>query len=133
MKSSLLTALVALALLTLPAAAQFENATVLGTARDASQTVIPGAIVKLTNVATAVSSQQTTDDSGSFQFLNIRAGRYTIRAEKSGFAAAELAEFVVTVGTRQRVDLTLQFASVSETVTISGQALQLETDSSARG
>ncbi len=120
--------------LALPAAlAQFESASVLGTIRDSAQAAIAGASVSLQNVDTAVILNQETDANGNFLFVNIRPARYTLKAVKSGFANAAAAEFTVTVGTRQRVDLTMQIASVSESVTVSGAATLLETDSSSRG
>lgn len=115
------------------AKAQFESATVLGTIRDAAQGVVSGASVKLSNVATGVVVQGDTDESGDYRFFNVRAGRYVVTVEKAGFALTSAEEFTVTVGARQRVDLTLQVATTSESVTVSGAAAALETDTSARG
>jgi hypothetical protein len=115
------------------ALAQFDSATVLGTVRDAAQAQVGNATVTLTSTGTGVVVTQATDANGDFQFVNVRPGNYTLRVQKSGFAIATASEFTVTVGTRQRVDLTLQVASVSETVTITGEARQLETDTSSRG
>jgi hypothetical protein len=113
--------------------AQFDSATVLGTVRDSAQANVANATVTLTSAGTAIAVTQETDVSGDFRFVNVRPGAYTLRVQKQGFATASAAEFTVTVGTRQRVDLTLQVASVSETVTITGEAKQLETDTSSRG
>ncbi len=115
------------------ASAQFESASVLGTIRDSAQAAVPGAMVTLTNVSTAAVVKQETDSSGNFQFVNVRPASYTLRADRAGFSPASAAAFVVTVGTRQRVDLTMQVAAVSETVTVTGAAAALETDTSARG
>jgi hypothetical protein len=113
--------------------AQFESATVLGTVRDSAQAVMPGATVSLQSAGTGVTVRQQTDTNGDFQFLNVRPGNYTIKVEKQGFATAVAEEFKVAVGTRQRVDLVLTVASVSETVTVTGAASALETDTSSRG
>lgn len=113
--------------------AQFESATVLGTIRDSAQSVIPGATATLQSTGTGVVMQQQTDTNGDFQFLNVRPGNYTIKVEKQGFATTAAEEFKVAVGTRQRVDLVLKVASVSETVTVTGAASALETDTSSRG
>jgi hypothetical protein len=113
--------------------AQFDSATVLGTVRDSAQGQVADATVTLTSVGTSVSVTQQTGSNGDFQFVNVRPGAYTLKVQKSGFAVASANEFTVTVGTRQRVDLVLQVASVSEAVTITGQAKQLETDTSSRG
>ncbi len=115
------------------ALAQFDSATVLGTVRDSAQASVGSASVTLTSVGTAIAVTQETDASGDFRFVNVRPGAYTIKVLKQGFSPTSAAQFTVTVGTRQRVDLTLQIASVSETVTITGEAKQLETDTSSRG
>jgi hypothetical protein len=120
-------------LFTALAFAQFDSATILGTVRDSAQASVAGAAVTLQSTGTGVTARQETDTNGDFQFVNIRPGNYTLKVEKSGFSSASAAAFTVTVGTRQRVDMTLQVASVSETVTVSGAASQLETDTSARG
>ena len=65
--------------------AQFETATVLGTVRDASGAVIPGATVTLRNTETGIAATVTTDNVGSFQFFNVRIGTYTVRSELQGF------------------------------------------------
>ena len=115
------------------ALAQFESATVLGTVRDAAQAQVAEAAVTLTSTGTAVAVTQPTDPNGDFRFVNERPGQYTLRVQKSGFTPTSAEAFTVTIGTRQRVDLTLQVAAVNETVTVTGQARQLETDTSSRG
>jgi len=113
--------------------AQFDSASVLGTVRDSAAASVAGTAVTLRNVATGITARQETDGEGNFQFFNVRPGGYTLRAEKAGFAPASAAQFTVTVGTRQRVDLTLQVATVSEAVTVTGEVKALETDTSSRG
>ena len=122
-------------LLSLPGAAyaQFDTATVLGAVRDSSSAIVPGATVTLRNVATGITATAVSDGEGSYQFLNVRIGTYTVRGELQGFSVAEVENVVVTVNARQRVDLTLKVGSVGETVTVEGAARLLETDSSDRG
>src|SRR6266567_3234987 len=95
-------ALIAAALL-LPASvfAQFDTATVLGAIKDSSGAVVPGATVTLKNIATGITANAVTDADGSYQFLNVRIGTYTVRAELQGFSAAEAKDVAVTVGARQ--------------------------------
>ncbi len=112
---------------------QFETASVLGTVRDASGSVIPGARISLENTQTGVTVAGTTDNDGNFEFFSIRIGRYTVKAQKEGFTPAQAAEFTLTVGARQRVDLDLKVGSTAETVTVSDAARILEGDSSDRG
>ena len=98
------------------ALAQFDAATVLGTVRDSSGAVVPGATVTLKNAATGIAATSVTDENGDYQFLNVRIGTYSVRAELQGFSAAEAETFTVTVNARQRVDLALKVGNVGETV-----------------
>jgi hypothetical protein len=116
-----------------PALAQFESATVLGTVHDPSKAVVYAAAVTLVNVKTGVSVQTATDANGNYEFVNQRLGAYRVRVVMSGFQNAESEPFDLTVNARQRVDLTLQVGQASESVTVSGAAALMETDSSSRG
>jgi Carboxypeptidase regulatory-like domain/TonB-dependent Receptor Plug Domain/TonB dependent receptor len=120
-------------LLPVPASAQFDTSTVLGAVHDSSGAVVPGATVTLKNTATGITATAITDADGSYQFLNVRIGTYSVRAELQGFSAAEAKDFSVAVNARQRVDLTLTVGNVGETVEVTGAAKLLETDSSDRG
>ena len=115
------------------ASAQFDAATVLGSVRDSTGAVVPGATVTLKNVSTGITATAVTDAEGSYQFFNVRIGTYTVRAELQGFSVAEADNVAVTVNARQRVDLTLKVGSLGETVTVEGAARLLETESSDRG
>ncbi len=125
--------LVAAVLLPATVRAQFDAATVLGTVRDSSGAVVPGATVTLKNVATGITATAVSDENGNYQFLNVRIGTYNARAELQGFSAAEAENFTVTVNARQRVDMTLKVGNLGETVVVTGAAKLLETESSDRG
>jgi hypothetical protein len=117
----------------LPASAQFDTATVVGTVKDNSGGVIPGATVTLTNKDTGVTTVRVTEANGSFEFITVRIGRYKVTAELQGFSTAVADNIQVTVGARQRVDLQLSPGQLSETVQVVGTSPVLETDSSQRG
>ncbi len=123
------------AALVLPATAlaQFDAATVLGTVRDSSGAIVPGAMVTLTNASTGITATAISDENGNYQFLNVRIGAYGLRAELQGFSIAKVDNIDVTVNARLRVDLTLKVGGLGETVEVSGAAKLLETDSSDRG
>jgi Carboxypeptidase regulatory-like domain/TonB-dependent Receptor Plug Domain len=116
----------------LPAFAQFDTATVVGTVKDNTGGVVPGATVTLTNLETGVTTVRVTEANGSFEFMTVRIGRYKLTAELQGFSTAVAEGFQVTVGARQRVDLQLAPGQVTETVEVTGAASVLETDSSQR-
>src|SRR5438093_8661489 len=113
--------------------AQFETATVLGTVQDSTGAAIAGAKVTLKNLATGITVTAQSDVNGNYQFSNVKIGDYEVMAEKEGFAKAVTEKINVTINARQRVDLSLKTGAVTETVTVTAQAAQLEADSSDRG
>jgi hypothetical protein len=112
---------------------QFETSAVLGFVRDASGAPVAGGKVTLVNVATSVAAVTTTDSEGHYQFPDVHVGHYKVTAEAAGFSDSVTDPFAVDVNTRQRVDLTLKPGSVSETITVSGAATQLESETSSTG
>jgi outer membrane receptor protein involved in Fe transport len=125
----------ALACLLFPrgASAQFDAATVLGAVVDASGARVPGVTVTLRNSDTGIVSTTITDSEGNYQFLNVRIGTYSVRAELQGFSAAIAENVAITVNARQRVDLTMKIGDIGETVVVTGAARLLESESSDRG
>src|SRR5688572_27625732 len=116
--SQLVSACLAFLLFAAPAAAQFETGSIVGTVRDNSGAVVAGATVTLTNVATGVTQARTSDESGIFEFSTLRIGTYLVTAEKQGFAVAVADGIELTVGGRQRVDLTMQVGQLTERVEV---------------
>lgn len=136
MKSHLVAAAAALFVLSVsvvPAFAQFDAAVVLGRIVDQSGAAVPGATVTLTSQTTGIVAATVTNDTGEYQFLNVRVGTYRLEAELSGFAKAVAPSVTVTVNARQRVDLSMQVGGVGETIEVTGSIRSLETDSSDRG
>jgi hypothetical protein len=115
-----------------PAHAQFDTATVVGTVKDNTGGVIPGATVTLTNLGTGVATVRVTEANGSFEFITVRIGSYKVTAELQGFSTAVAGNVQVTVGARQRVDLQLKPGQLTETVEVVAASALLETDSSQR-
>jgi hypothetical protein len=109
---------------------QFETSEVLGTVRDPAQKPVPKATVTLTNQDTQIEAKTTTDENGNYNFFNVKVGRYTVTAELVGFSKFLSPDIGVEVNARQRVDAVLQVGSITETVTVSGQASVVETDTS---
>jgi hypothetical protein len=120
-------------LISTAAFAQFDTATVVGTVRDNSGAVVPGATVTLTNLDTGITTTRVSDANGSFEFITVRVGRYKVTAELQGFSTAFADNVQVAVGARQRVELQLTPGSLTDTVEVVGAATRLETDSSQRG
>src|SRR5690242_833034 len=112
---------------------QFESAEVLGTVKDASGAAVPQATVTLTSRDTGIENKVTTDDSGNYDFFNVKVGLYTVSVEHEGFTKFTTNDVRVNVNARQRVDVTLQVGASNQFVEVHGAAAVLETDSSEKG
>src|SRR6476646_5990185 len=115
------------------ALAQFDTATVVGTVRDTSGSVVPSAKVTLTSVETGISIVRTSSDDGNYEFSSVKPGQYVVTAEKTGFALALVDNVQVQVGARLRVDLDMPLAGGTEKVSVTAASPLVETDSSQRG
>src|SRR3954463_6277973 len=113
--------------------AQFDTAAVLGTVRDPTGSVIANAKITLRNVNTGVAASTVTSSAGEYEFLTVKIGNYKVTAEAPGFSSAATDTFNVAVSARQRVDLTLQVGATTESITVSGAAAVVESDSTDKG
>ena len=85
-----------------------------GTVADASGAVLPGVTVSLSNPGTIGGNQQTvTDERGAFLFTRLVPGRYSVRAELSGFRPVVQENLVVNADATARADLKLELGSVA--------------------
>ncbi|WP_236657338.1 carboxypeptidase-like regulatory domain-containing protein [Acidisarcina polymorpha] len=113
--------------------AQFDSASVLGSITDPNGASVPSATVQLEDSGKGVVVTRATDANGNYEFTNVLPGDYAITVSAPGFETSKTDHFTVTVGARQRVSLTLKLGGDAQTVTVSGAASQLETDTSDRG
>jgi len=130
--SAICTLLLAL-LVSAPAFAQFETASVVGAVRDTSGASVPDATVTLISSTTGVAATRMTTGQGAYEFATVKAGTYLVTAEKTGFAVALVDNVQVQVGARLRVDLQMTVGGVTEKVEVTASAPLLETDTSQRG
>jgi carboxypeptidase family protein/TonB-dependent receptor-like protein len=131
-KTWMATAVVCVVLLSTSAFAQYDNGSIVGTVRDSAGSVIPGATVTVTNPATGMTSSNITNASGDYEVPELRVGQYNIEVSKAGFASAKATEITVSVGGRQRIDLSMHVGEASTTVQVSGVSLQIQTETSQR-
>lgn len=102
--------------------AQTQFGTITGRVQDSSGAVIAGAKVVLTNVATNTRQEVTTTDDGIYLFANVAAGDYQIGVEKESFKRGTR-RVTLTVAQRLALDITLEVGQVTETITVSEQAV----------
>jgi hypothetical protein len=113
--------------------AQEARATMSGTVFDPSQATIVGATLRLTNVATGVTSTAKSNTDGQYRFLFIDPGTYKLAAEAPGFESYVQTGIVMNVSQASTVDIRMKLGSQVDTVTVTSDAPLLETEKSDRG
>jgi outer membrane receptor protein involved in Fe transport len=125
-------ALLILLLASASAAAQIDRATLTGVVRDPSEAVIPGATVKLTNLATGVEQSTTTTSAGTYVIVNLAPGQYLVEASAQGFQSLSQTIELAT-GQRAQLDVSLATGNITETVRVEGVTPLLDTSSAVVG
>ncbi len=113
--------------------AQTSTATVNGTVRDASGSVIPGADVALTNTETNIERKASTNEVGNYTFLNIVPGKYRLQASKTGFKTSKQSEFTLAVNQTVAFDLTLEVGEISQEVTVEAVGAEVQSSTAELG
>jgi hypothetical protein len=116
--------------LALPLSAQ--NGQVSGRVVDSQGAVIPKAKVTLTNTGTNFVVNSETNKDGYFEAPPVPPGGYDVKAEAAGFAVARLTGITLEVEESKVVTITLQPATVRETVTVADTAPELTVDRADR-
>src|SRR6185295_14088803 len=99
-----------------------DRGTISGSITDNSGAIVPGAKITLQNPATGFTQTVVSTSEGTYSFLYLASGKYTVAAEKEGFRKAEIAEILVQVNTTSRADIRLQIGTLAEVVEVQGQA-----------
>ncbi len=94
----IVSAIVAVLLISIPALSQTSQGTIQGAIFDQSGGAIPGATVTVIDVARGVSRALTTDSVGEYVAVNLTPGTYTVRGEAKGFQTVEHTGVPVQVG-----------------------------------
>src|SRR5258708_10578398 len=113
--------------------AQAPTATILGTIKDASGGVVPGAKVTIRSTESDFSRTVTTSDDGAFRVPALPVGNYTVRIEKEGFQSENQTGVVLEVGTELVVNSALQVGSSTQEVTVTGEAPVVNTTNGSLG
>jgi hypothetical protein len=100
---------------------------------DLSEGAVADARVILTNLGTTEKRVQQTGTDGLYSFVNLLPGRYKIEVEKTGFKRVERPEVILDVAQVVRIDLTLQVGEMNQTVEVTGETPQLQSETSSIG
>jgi hypothetical protein len=113
--------------------AQTPNGSLSGDVTDASGALVPGATAHLKNENTGVENQFTTTSAGHYIFSSLIPGSYQVTVSQSAFKTEVRTGVVVAIGSATSLNISLVPGSTSETVTVKGDALGIDTESSEVG
>jgi hypothetical protein len=104
-----------------------------GTVKDASNAVVQDGSVKATNIATGVQQQVTTNGRGFYSFPDLPIGRYNIVIEKTGYKSHRRTGIILDANSTLIVDAVLEIGEQAQSVTVSENAVQVETSDTQMG
>ncbi len=133
LRTRLLAALALPLLAASAAGAQGTTARLVGTVREPSGAVIPGATVTAVNLDTAWQREAITNDEGDYVMPNMPIGRYEVAAELTGFKRVARAPVALDVDQTARVDFALEVGSVTETIEVRADQPLVNSETSSIG
>lgn len=105
-----------------PTEGQTATGTLSGAIVDESGGALPDVRVIAASLTTGLQRQTTSDAQGAFAIAMLPVGRYSVTAQRSGFAAAQVKEVVVSAGSDASIRIELKIASLAETVSVQVEA-----------
>src|ERR1700676_643947 len=106
---------------------------ILGTVKDQTENLIPRAGVTLTNKATGVKQTTHADDQGAFAFPVVPVGAYELVVSIENFRPYKKSDIAIDLGSAVQLEVRLELAGVNESVTVTGDATQVETSDTKLG
>jgi Carboxypeptidase regulatory-like domain/TonB-dependent Receptor Plug Domain len=114
----------------LGAVGQSTTGAVSGLIKDNNGAVVSDAVITIMNPATNFSRTIRTNSEGVFSAPQLPPGNYTITVEKNGFKKIEKKDVILNAAAFLNAgEFTLEVGQVSETVTVTAAAAQLEIQS----
>jgi hemoglobin/transferrin/lactoferrin receptor protein len=89
-----------------------------GRVTDHTGGVLPGALVRLLNIASGIESSTTTDGTGHYKFTNLTAGLYRVAASLQGFSDASRSVIVSSPSVSLSVNFALELGALRTDVTV---------------
>jgi hypothetical protein len=104
------------------------GASLEGTVTDKSGAVVGGATVAITNQETGVVYRAVTGDTGLYRVAALVPGRYTVKVESANFKTKSVTNIAVAAEESKNQDVALELGAVSESVTVTADAVALQTE-----
>ncbi len=96
---------------------------ITGTVIDSSGGALAGTTVTLVSDSTKLTRTQKTSDAGSYDFVNLPIGAYTLTFSHDGFQSQKLPAITVQADRTATVNVTLKVGEVGSTITVEASPL----------
>ena len=112
---------------------QVTTGTIFGTVTDPQGAAIANAAVTVTDIAKGTTDTATTNGSGNYTVTHLIPDAYSVKIEAPGFQTYEQKGITVVADASERVDAQVQVGSASQTVEVTSEAPQLQTENADVG
>ena len=109
--------------------AQGTSASIAGTVRDSSGSVLPGVTVTSTQTDTGLTRTVVSDEAGRYTISNLAVGPYKLEFMLQGFRTFVQTGLVLQVAGSPTINAALEIGAVEESVTVQGESPLIETRS----
>ncbi len=101
---------------------------IIGTVTDPQGNAVTGAKVTVTSTTKSFTYDTTTNESGNYSVTHLIPDTYKVHVEAPGFKAYDVPSVSVSADTSASVDAAMQVGAVTQTVEVTGEIPQLQTD-----
>jgi len=112
---------------------QADRGTITGLVTDPTGAAVPGVEISVRHTATNIETTATTGPTGAYTLMRLPIGDYTLTAKAKGFRTYEQKAIPVRVDQTVRIDIVLTVGDVQETVSVTGEAPLIQSESSEVG
>jgi hypothetical protein len=107
-------------------AALAQQGQINGVVTDSSGGVLPGVTVTAVESQTGVTRDTVSGASGRYSFVSMRPAQYEVRAQLTGFKSVQRTGITLQADQNLTVNMTLELGELSETITVAGEAAQVD-------
>jgi hypothetical protein len=101
---------------------------VIGTVTDPQGNAVSGAKVTVTSITKNTVYEATSNESGNYSVTHLIPDNYRVHIEAAGFKGYDVASISVSADSTVSLDAALQVGAVTQTVEVTGEIPQLQTD-----
>src|ERR1700722_8736333 len=116
-----------------PVSGQSTFGSIVGVVHDASQSFIAGASVQIRSLEDNSTHSTTADADGSFQFVNLKPGRYALSTHAAGFAEFQVPSAELNARQTLRIDVTMTVETQVQKIEVSESVAVINTENGIIG